>query len=78
MNCKSKKDILSMSRTEIFEYIQTAQQPKYRADQIFEWLHLRKAENFDEFTNVPAQLIERLKDEFYIYSLNIEKCLYLG
>ena len=36
--------------------------PKYRASQILEWIYSKKAEGYDEMTNIPADLREKLSN----------------
>ena len=48
---------------------------KYRAKQIFAWLY-RDVETFDEMTDLSKELIEKLKEKFYIQNLeaaNVQK-----
>ncbi|MDR3091234.1 MAG: 23S rRNA (adenine(2503)-C(2))-methyltransferase RlmN [Clostridiales bacterium] len=51
-------DILSLSEDEIFEFLKP--QPRFRAGQIFSWLHKSGVSGFSEMTNVPAKLREEL------------------
>ena len=44
---------------------------KYRGSQIFEWIS-KGVQSFDEMTNIPAALRERLKLSFKLYSSKIE------
>ncbi len=53
-------------------YISGLGQPAYRAKQIFKWLQ-SGISDFDEMTNVPKNLIIKLKDSCYIAGCNIEK-----
>ncbi|MCL1904327.1 MAG: 23S rRNA (adenine(2503)-C(2))-methyltransferase RlmN [Oscillospiraceae bacterium] len=68
-------DILSLTLSELSEQMVPLKQPKYRAKQIFEWLHKKKASSFEEMTDTPAQLRAALKLDFCIKSLNIQKTL---
>lgn len=49
--------------------------PKFRASQIFGWLHKNKAVSFDDMKNIPSQLKEKLSQKFYISSGKILKRL---
>lgn len=44
-------------------------QKSYRAKQIFTWLYKKRCESFDEMTDLPASLIEKIKTDFYINPL---------
>ena len=56
----SLTDLKSMSREEMDEYFKELGQPNFRAGQVFRWLH-QGVESFDEMTNLPRALRERLK-----------------
>ena len=64
-------DILSCSKAEIEQYLTSVGEPKYRAKQIFTWLHSGKS--FDEMTNVPKSLREHLKENAIIRAPEIEE-----
>ncbi len=44
-------------------------QKPYRAKQIFQWLYRKRAESFEEMTDLPASLIEKLKEKYVIMPL---------
>lgn len=50
-------------------------QPKFRAKQIFSWLHEKRVVSFDEMTNIPATLRAVLEENYYINSLKIVRKL---
>lgn len=60
------KDILSMLPQEIEGELAALGEPKYRAKQIFDWLS-RGVRDFDEMTNLPKALKEKLKAEYTLY-----------
>lgn len=60
------KDILSMLPQEIEGELAALGEPKYRAKQIFDWLS-RGVRDFDEMTNLPKALKEKLKAEYRLY-----------
>ena len=70
-----KRDILSMSLQELTEAMAELNQPKFRAKQIFSWLHKFCAVSFDEMTNISKDLREKLDDNFVIFTAAIEKKL---
>ena len=51
---------LDMSLSELTDELKALREPVFRAKQIYAWLH--KGANFDEMTNLPKQLRERLKE----------------
>ncbi len=54
-------DIKSMSREELVSFLAEMGEPKFRAKQVFQWLH-RGVESFDEMTNLSKSLREKLKE----------------
>ena len=70
-----KTDILSLSKEELEEKILAMGEKKFRAGQIYDWLHINKVEEFSKMTNLSAQLREKLDDIFWINSLKIQKRL---
>ncbi len=67
-------DIKSMTTEEITSLMEELSQPKFRAKQIFAWLH-SGVSSFDEMTNLPLGLREKLKSECYIADVAIERRL---
>src|SRR5262245_22384724 len=47
--------------------------PAYRAAQVRQWLFASRAESFEEMTNLPKPLRERLAQEFAIWTTTIER-----
>lgn len=54
-----------MDMAELSAALEALGQPKFRAKQVFIWLH-RGAKSFDEMTNLPKSLRETLEQQFYI------------
>lgn len=61
-----KKDILSLLPGEIEEELAALGEPKYRAGQIFTWLH-KGARSFAEMSNLSKELREKLDERFFLY-----------
>ncbi len=70
-----KTDILELFPEELESELERLGEPKYRAKQIFDWLHVKKCIDFDEMTNLSAQLRTTLKEKFCIKPLKISKKL---
>ncbi len=66
-------DIRSMTKEELAEWLASFKEPKYRGNQIFQWLHREKALSFDEMTNLPLTLRTRLKETAEIRPLAIKE-----
>ena len=70
-----KIDILSLSLAELENIITEYSEKKFRAKQIFQWLHIKRVFDFDKMTNISAQLRQLLNEKFCINTLNIQKRL---
>lgn len=55
-------DIKSLDLEELQQLMESLGEKKYRAKQIYEWVHQKQAESFEEMTNVPKTLIAKLKE----------------
>lgn len=72
---KEKIDILSLSLQELETEMLQIGKEKYRAKQIFRWLHLQRADSFQQMTDISAQTRDVLEKKFCIKSLKIQKRL---
>lgn len=70
-----KKDILSYSLEELEAALAEIGEKKFRAKQIYEWLHVQRVSEFDKMSNISLSLRTKLDEEFYINSINIVKKL---
>lgn len=70
-----KCDILSLDFNELTNEIIRIGEKKFRAKQIYEWLHIKKVTNFNQMTNIPLAFITKLNEEFCIKSLNVVRKL---
>ncbi len=69
-----KIDIRSYDLQELSAFLEELSQPKFRAKQIFKWLH-SGIEDFDQMTNIPQSLRNTLKEKCYLANCNIVKKL---
>lgn len=58
------RDIRTYSLEELQELVKELGQPAFRAKQIFEWLHVKNVCSFEDMTNIPAALRNKLAEEF--------------
>lgn len=70
-----KKDILSYSLEELETALAEIGEKKFRAKQIYEWLHIQRVSEFDKMSNISLSLRTKLDREFCINSINIVKKL---
>ena len=69
-----KKDIRSMTQTEIAAAIEELGEKKFRAAQIYKWL-MAGVSTFEEMTDIPKSLREKLQDKFFIPTVKTVKRL---
>ena len=65
-----KADLKSMTREELTSYICALGEPSFRGGQIFRWLH-RGAGGFEEMSDLPKSLKQKLEQEAFITTLKI-------
>lgn len=70
-----KKDIVSLNYEELLTELTALGLPKFRATQIYDWLHKKCVTSFGEMTNISKDLMVKLNDNFTILSCSIEKKL---
>lgn len=70
---ESKVDIKSMNLNELKDFMVQIGEKPFRAKQIYEWLHIKHVESFDEMTNISKKLIESLKEKCQLVSLKKEE-----
>ncbi|WP_165062741.1 23S rRNA (adenine(2503)-C(2))-methyltransferase RlmN [Adlercreutzia sp. ZJ154] len=68
-------DIYSYSLEELEETLTQLRLPKYRAKQIYEWLHTHNVSSYDEMTNLPKALREQLSQIFPLSKTEVIECL---
>ena len=70
-----KVDILSLDLAELEEALAAIGEKKFRAKQIFQWLHVKRTLDFDKMTDISNQLRRTLQEKFCINGLFIQKKL---
>ena len=63
---QSKKDIASFTLDELKNEMKEIGEKPFRAGQIYEWLHKKLADRFDEMTNLSLSLREKLDQNYEI------------
>ena len=66
-------DILSMYEDELTEFVLSIGEEKYRAKQLFKWLHT--GASLEQMSNIPKKMKEKLQDQCIIPSVTIENKL---
>lgn len=66
-----KKDIRAYTYEELQEELKAQGEKAFRAKQIYEWLHVKTVDHFDEMTNISKALREKLKEEYEILPVHM-------
>lgn len=66
-----KIDICSFDYKSLQKEMEKIGEKPFRAKQIYEWLHVKLAEDFDEMTNLSKNLREKLKENYEIQSIQM-------
>lgn len=71
-----KVDIKSMNLSELTEFVTgSLGDKKFRARQIYDWIHVKLAVSFDEMTNLPRDLREKLNQMCRLTCVEKVQCL---
>lgn len=70
-----KRDIKSDTLEQLTAYLGELGLPKFRAGQLYSWLHEKRVATFAEMSNLPAGLRSQLDEKCYINALRIKKKL---
>jgi 23S rRNA (adenine2503-C2)-methyltransferase len=63
----TKTDIKSLDYEQLQDSLKLLDEKSFRAKQIYEWIHKKMANSFDEMTNLSKELREKLK-EYYFFT----------
>ncbi len=66
-------DIKSLTKAELEDEFALKDLKKFRAVQVYDWMHVKLARSFDEMTNLSKDLRTRLNEEYDYTSLKIER-----
>lgn len=59
MKSINRKDIKSLTLSQLKEEMESLGEKSFRAGQLYEWMHEKLAEGYEEMTNIPRRLIEQ-------------------
>lgn len=66
-------DIKSLTKEQLEQEFLEKGLQRFRAGQVYDWMHVKLARSFDEMTNLSKDLRQRLSSEYEYTSLKIEK-----
>lgn len=72
LTSQSKVNLKDLSYSQLEELVLSLGEKKFRAKQIFEWLH-KGVESFDEMTNISLSFRQKLNEKTYISVAEIEE-----
>ncbi|NII25112.1 23S rRNA (adenine(2503)-C(2))-methyltransferase RlmN [Pseudoflavitalea sp. X16] len=72
----AKKNIRHLTPDELNSYFETLGEKKFRAKQVYEWLWLKQAQQFDAMTNLSKELRAKLADNFSLPALTVDATQY--
>ncbi|MCR4956848.1 MAG: 23S rRNA (adenine(2503)-C(2))-methyltransferase RlmN [Lachnospiraceae bacterium] len=62
-------DLASVDTKEMEQLILQLEEPKFRGKQLYEWIHKKCASDFDDMSNVPKKLKEKLINNGYTFQV---------
>jgi 23S rRNA (adenine2503-C2)-methyltransferase len=66
------RHLTGFTRSELTSFVEELGLPRYRADQIFRGVHERRLQNFDQMTDLPKALRDRLSEVATASALTVE------
>lgn len=66
-------DLLSSNLIELEAYMVSIGEKKFRAKQVFEWLHKKKVSRIEDMSNLPAGLRDKMLQDGFVTVIGIEK-----
>lgn len=70
-----KTDLSSLALPALTEWVAGLGEPKFRAKQIYQWIHQKRVTSFAEMTNLSAALRTRLDEEAFLTTLSVRRRL---
>ena len=67
IDTKGKKDIKSMALEEVTAEMTALGEKSFRAKQLYDWLHVKLAESFDDMSTLSKDLRQKLKEKLQSY-----------
>ncbi len=64
-----KPFIYDLSFEELTEWVKSSGEPAFRGGQIYDWLYVKRVQSFEEMTNLPKQLRDKLIEHFQFVTL---------
>ena len=65
------ENIYSMTVSKLNDYFLSINEKKYRTEQLYDWLYVKRITDFSSITNMKKEIIEKLKQDFYFDKMEI-------
>lgn len=69
----SKIDIKSLNLEEMTQLVMQMGEKGFRAKQVYEWIHRKQVDSFEQMTNLSKDFRQRLEESCYITALKLEQ-----
>ncbi|HYK77175.1 MAG TPA: 23S rRNA (adenine(2503)-C(2))-methyltransferase RlmN [Daejeonella sp.] len=73
MNSLQKTDIRGLSLESLKQHFETLSQPSFRAKQVYDWIWAKACTSFEEMSNLPKALREKLDENYVINQVRINQ-----
>ncbi len=70
---QEKRDIRALTKSQLEDYFKTIGEPRFRAQQVYEWLWQKSAQSFAGMTNLSKELRAKLQAEFVINHIRVDQ-----
>ena len=69
---EGKKDLKALPLDELSELVKELGLPKFRAKQIYHWVHVKNVQSFVDMKNLGKKAIDALEEKAYLGGLQLE------
>lgn len=69
MDPEYRKDIKSLTLPQLKEEMADLGEKPFRAKQLYEWMHIKLAEDYEEMTNIPHKLADKCRERYSYMTL---------
>lgn len=64
MENEYRRDIKSLTLSQLKEEMEVLGEKSFRARQLYEWMHVKLAERYEEMTNIPHKLLDQCRERY--------------
>ncbi len=67
------ENLYGITRFNLEKYFISINEKKFKAEQIYDWIYIKRIQNFDDMRNVKKEVINKLKEKYSLEKINIIK-----